>query len=368
MWDVVDSTLHASQFRCPETLERLMRMKINLAIGVLLLASPALAAGADTFPKTTTFKVVPLVSNQTGKAPVIDPNLVDAWGLSQGPGSDPVWVSDNGTGLSTVYDQKTGANTGLVVTIPKGNPTGTVYVPLGDGFSVSENGKSGDATFLFDSEAGVISGWNSSVDPANAVIAYDGSAKGSVYKGLALDPTSKLLFAADFANNQVQIFDNQFDLMGSFTDTTLPKHYGPFNVAIIGGDVYVSFAKQDKSRHDEIDGPGLGFVDVFTETGTLVQQLVLQGPLNAPWGLTIAPANFGTFANSLLVGNFGDGWINAFDPKTGKYLGALSDKKGNPLAIDGLWALDPVPNGDITFSAGPHKEKDGLLGLITVGK
>jgi len=346
-----------------------MRTKIKLAIGLLLFAAPAFAAGADTFPKTTAFKVVPLVSNQTGKAPVIDPNLVDAWGLSQGPGGDPVWVSDNGTGLSTVYAQGTGKNEGLVVTIPDGDPTGTVYVPPGIGFSISENGKSGDAQFLFDSEAGVISGWTSSVDAANAVVAYDGSGQGSVYKGLALDPTSKLLFAADFANNQVQIFDNQFDLMGSFTDTTLPKHYAPFNVAISANhDVYVTFAKQDKSRHDEVDGPGLGFVDVFTETGTLLQQLVLQGPLNAPWGITIAPSNFGTFANALLVGNFGDGWINAFDPTTGQYLGALSDKKGNPLAIDGLWALDPVPNGDITFSAGPHKEKDGLLGLITVGK
>jgi uncharacterized protein (TIGR03118 family) len=345
-----------------------MKTETKLALALLLLASPALAAGTSSkLPSTPTFKITNLVSNQKGKAKVTDTNLVDAWGLSQGPGTDPVWVSDNGTGLSTVYAQKTGQNVGLVVTIPNGNPTGTVYVPLGTGFQISENGKSGDATFLFDSEAGVITGWNSSVDPSNAVIAYNGTSEGSVYKGLALDPSSKLLFAADFANDQVQIFDDQFDLMGSFTDKSL-KHYGPFNVAIINGDVYVTFAKQDKNKKNEIDGPGLGYVDVFTESGTLVQQLVAQGPLNAPWGMMIAPSNFGTFANALLVGNFGDGWINAFNTSTGDYIGALTTKGGNPIAIDGLWALDPVPTGDITFSAGPNKEKNGLLGLITVAK
>ncbi len=188
-----------------------------------------------------------------------------------------------------------------------------------------------------------------------------------MYKGLALDPSSKLLFAADFANDQVQIFDNQFEVTGSFTDPGLTG-YGPFNVAIINGDVYVAFAKQDKSKKNEIDKLGDGYVDVFSESGTLLQQLVAKGPLDAPWGMTIAPSNFGSFAGDLLVGNFGNGWINAFDPGTGAYVGSLGDTKGNPLAIDGLWSLDPVPNGDITFSAGPNKEKNGLLGLIKVAK
>lgn len=340
-----------------------MRREIRLAVAMLLMASPALASGLAKTPAAVTFKVTKLVSDQTGKAKNIDPNLVDAWGLSQEPGG-PVWVSDNGTGLSTVYDEGTGQNTGIVVTIPKGFPTGQVYVPLGTGFKISENGKSGDASFLFDSEAGVISGWSTSVDSANAVVAYDGSANGSVYKGLALDSSSKLLFAADFANDQVQIFDNSFNLKGSFTDTSL-KHYGPFNVAIINGDVYVAFAKQKKTKHDEVDKLGLGYIDVFSEQGTLIKQLVAKGELDAPWGLAIAPSTFGSFAGALLVGNFGNGWINAYDPNSGSYLGWLGDKKGNPLAIQGLWALDPVPSGDITFSAGPHKEKHGLLGLLT---
>ena len=342
-----------------------MRKELSLAVGVLLLASPAVAAGVSVkLPTATAFTVTNLVSNQSGKAKNTDPNLVDAWGLSQAPGG-PVWVSDNGTGLTTVYDEGTGQNTGLVVTIPDGDPTGQVYVPGGTGFEISENGKSGDALFIFDSEAGVISGWNSSVDASNAVVAYDGSANGSVYKGLALDSSSKLLFAADFANDQVQIFNNSFGLTGSFTDSSL-KGYGPFNVAIINGDVYVAFAKQDKSKHDEIDKLGYGYVDVFSESGTLMQQLIAKGQLDAPWGLAVAPSTFGSYAGDLLVGNFGNGWINAYDLSTGDYVGALGNKKGQPLAIDGLWALDPVPSGEITFSAGPHKEKDGLLGLLTV--
>ena len=278
-----------------------------------------------------------------------------------------VWVSDNGTGLSTVYQQGTGANTGLVVTIPSGVPTGQVYVPPNTGFLISENGKSGNALFLFNSEAGVISGWSASVDSKNAVVGYDGSANGSVYKGLALNLSSKLLFAADFANNQVQVFDNTFTPVGSFTDSSL-KGYAPFNVAIVGGNVYVAFAKQDKTKHNEIDKLGDGYVDVFSESGTLLTQLVAQGELDAPWGMTIAPSTFGTLAGALLVGNFGNGWINAYDASTGTSLGWLTEKNGNPVAIDGLWALDPVPNGEITFSAGPHKEKHGLLGLLSVAK
>jgi uncharacterized protein (TIGR03118 family) len=340
-----------------------MRTEIKLAIGLLLLASPAFAAGWANKPAATSFSVTNLVANQSGKAKNLDTNLVDAWGLSQAPGG-PVWVSDNGTGLSTVYDQGTGVNTGLVVTIPDGFPTGTVYVPAGTGFQISENGKSGNAQFLFDSEAGVITGWSSSVDASNAVIAYDGSGNGSVYKGLALDASSKLLFAADFANDQVQIFDNTFKLKGAFTDKSL-RRYAPFNVAIINGNVYVAFAKQDKAKHDEVDKLGLGYIDVFSEQGTLIKQLVAKGELDAPWGLAIAPSSFGSFAGSLLVGNFGNGWINAYDPNAGTSLGWLSDSKGNALAIPGLWALDPVPSGDITFSAGPHKEKDGVLGVIT---
>jgi len=343
-----------------------MRTELRIAICLLLLACPALAAeAAKTAP---VFKVTALVSNQPGQAKVTDPNLVNAWGLSQGPGKDPIWVSDAGTGLSTVYDQKTGENTGLVVTIPDGGPTGTVYVPSGTGFVITENGKSGDAYFLFDSFTGVISGWNPTVDSANAVIAYNGSAQGSSYTGLAIDPSSKLLFAADFANNQVQIFDNQFDLTGSFTDTSLPKGFAPYNVAIFNGDVYVVFAAGGSPGAHRPPKRERGYVDVFTESGTLVKQLIANGPLDGPWGMAIAPSTFGTFANSLLVGNLDDGKINAFDPSSGAFLGTLSGKNGRPIVIDGLWALDAVPTGDLTFSAGPEGYSAGLLGLISIKK
>lgn len=342
-----------------------MRTEISLAIGVMLLASSALAGeSALKSPANTAFKITKLVSNQSGKAKNTDPNLVNPWGLSQAPGG-PVWVSDNGTGLTTVYDEGTGTNTGTVVTIPDGSPTGQVYVPSGTGFDVTENGNTGAALFLFDSEAGVISGWSPSVDQANAVIAYNGSANGSVYKGLALDASSKLLFAADFANDQVQVFDNQWNVTTSFTDTSL-KGYGPFNVAIINGDVYVAFAKQDKSKKNEIDKPGYGYIDVFNESGTLLQQLVAKGELDAPWGMAVAPSDFGSFAGALLVGEFGGNRIDAYNLTSGDYLGALSDSKGKPLSINNVWALDPVPSGDITFSAGPGNQKDGLLGLLTV--
>jgi uncharacterized protein (TIGR03118 family) len=345
-----------------------MRTKISLAIGAILLATSALAGQSAVKPSgTTAFKITKLVSNLTGKAKNTDTNLVDAWGLSQASSTSPLWVSDNGTGLSTVYDQGTGVNTGLVVTIPEGFPTGQVYAPSSAGFQITENGKSGDAEFIFDSESGIISGWNPSVDASNAVVGYDGSKNGSVYKGLAIDTSNKLLFAADFANDQVQVFNNSWAVQATFTDTSL-KGYGPFNVALINGDVYVAFAKQDKSKHDEVDKLGDGYVDVFSESGTLLQQLIAKGELDAPWGLVIAPSSFGSFAGDLLVGNFGNGWINAYDPSTGSFIGSLGDKSGKPLAIDGLWALDPVPNGDITFSAGPHKEKDGMIGLLTVAK
>jgi uncharacterized protein (TIGR03118 family) len=338
-----------------------MRTEFKLALGILLLASPALAAS----PTTTNFKIVKLVADQAGKAKTQDPNLVNAWGLSQAPGG-PVWVSDNGTGLSTVYDQGTGVNEGIVVTIPGGFPTGNVY--NNSGFNITENNKTGSSIFIFDTENGMIAGWSPTVDAANAVVAYDGSGQGSVYKGLAIDTQKGLLFAADFHNNQVQVFDHNWNLVTSFTDSTLPRRYAPFNVATINGDVYVTFAKQDKAKHDEIDGPGLGYVDVFDENGKLLQKLTGQGPLNAPWAMVIAPKKFGSFAGDLLVGNFGDGWINAFDPGTGAYLGPLTLADGSPIAIDGLWGLDPVPTGELTFGAGPKKESHGLLGLIKVAR
>jgi uncharacterized protein (TIGR03118 family) len=329
-------------------MEEQMRRKLSLAFGFILLASPVLAHS----PAATTFKIVKLVSNQAGKAANTDPNLINPWGLAQGPGTDPIWASDNGTGLSTVYAQGTGKVSTTVVTIPNGSPTGTVYSG-GAGWKITENGNSANSTFIFDSIAGVISGWNSSVDAKNAVVAVNNSASGAQYTGLAIDASSKLLFAANFAQNQVEVYDSNWNLTTTFTDSSL-SGFAPYNVAIINGNAYVTFVKFG----------GGGYVDVFNESGTRLQQLIANGNLNEPWGLTIAPSTFGTFANSLLVGNLGDGKINAYDPSTGNFVGTLTNKRGRALKISGLWSLDPVPTGEVTFSAGPNGYANGLIGLI----
>lgn len=297
-------------------------------------------------------------------APNTDPNLVNPWGISQAPGN-PLWVSDNGTNLSTLYDPRTGKVNSLVVNIPSGGPTGTVYV-AGAGFMVSENGRSGNSLFLFDTESGAILGWNSSVDAGNAVIAVDNSANGSAYKGLAYDSTDVLLFAANFTKNAVEVYDKNWNKLRSFTDTGLPRHFAPFNVAWLNNKLYVSFAKRKKGSIDEIDKKGLGYIDVFDTQGNLQQHLVSNGNLNAPWGMVIAPSGFGKVAGDLLVGNFGDGKIHAYDASTGEAKGTLKDSNGKAIAIDGLWSLFPGPDSNtIEFSAGPDDESHGLLGQIT---
>jgi uncharacterized protein (TIGR03118 family) len=341
--------------------ESRMKKELGIAFGLALLASPALAGGPP--PVDTLFKMTPLVSDQAGVAPNTDADLVNPWGLSQFPGN-PLWVSDNGTDLSTLYNPNTGVKQGLIVNIPLGAPTGTVAISPGHGFVVTEGATSGESLFLFDTESGAIEGWSPGVDSTNAIVAHDGSDAGSVYKGLAYDPASNHIFAADFANNKVEIYDNTFTLVKAFTDKNLPRHYAPFNVAVFNGQLYVAFALREKHGTDEVDGAGLGYIDVFTTKGRFVKTLVANGPLNAPWGMVVAPSSFGTFAGDLLVGNFGDGHINAFDWSTGALLGTLHTNKNNALWIDGLWALDDTGNGSVTFSAGPGGEAHGLVGLI----
>jgi uncharacterized protein (TIGR03118 family) len=330
-----------------------MKSKVLLALGFSMLASAAMAGG---------YAVTPLVSDQSGKAPVTDSQLVNPWGLAQSSNSDPVWVSDNNSNVSTFYDRTTGTKVG-VVTVTTGNPTGIVAGP-GTGFDVTENDKTGASIFIFDTESGTIEGWAPSVDSSATITAY--TSKHAVYKGLAYDPTTNHLFAANFGQNKVEIFDDTFKLLSSFTDTSLPKRYAPFNVALINGNLYVAFAERDKSGQNQINGSGKGYVDVFSTSGTLISHLIANGPLNAPWGLTIAPSGFGSVAGDLLVGNFGNGWINVFDPTTGAYSGWLTNAKGNPLVIDALWALDNGPGtNQITFSSGPGPQQiHGLLGLI----
>ena len=338
-----------------------MKLHIALIIGAAVLAASPAMAGDSNAPKPSKYTTTNLVSDQAGVAANTDPELVNPWGISHAPGQ-PQWVSDNGTDRSTVYDQNSGLKS-LSVGVA-GAPTGSVYNPPG-GFEVSENGKSGSSEFMFDTESGTILGWAPGVDFSNAVVAVDNSAKGAVYKGLGIDTGGKQIYAADFANNEVQIYDSTFTQTGSFTDNALPKRFAPFNVTLLGGNVYVSFAKREKHGFDELHGKGLGYVDVFDKSGTLQKRLISNGKLNAPWGMTIAPSGFGTYAGALLVGNFGDGKINAYDANTGDYLGTLKGTNGKALKIDGLWALDAGPNANVTFTAGPDDETHGLLGLIS---
>jgi uncharacterized protein (TIGR03118 family) len=344
-----------------------------------------------------------LVSDLPGVAANLDPHLVNSWGISESSTS-AFWVADNGTGVSTLYNTA-GTPQMLVVNIPgpppadplgtDGTPTGTVFNTFGGasgGFKVSANGNGpAAAIFLFDTEDGTIAGWAPSVDGTHAIIAVNNSASGAVYKGLAIagdgttqliagDPNSKaLLYAANFSAGKIDVFDPDFSAAktaaGAFTDPSLPKGFAPFNVQVLGGKFYVTYAKQDSTKHDEVDGHGLGFVDVYNLDGTGMQRLVSRGDLNAPWGLALAPpasatSDFGALAGALLVGNFGNGRIHAYNATTGAPMGQLVDPDGEPVVIPGLWALQAGNGGNggdkgtIYFTAGLDHENHGLFGSL----
>ena len=349
--------------------------------GAGLCAASATPASATEFQKTN------LVSDIPGLAKFTDPDLVNAWGISEGP-STPFWISDNGTGVSTLYavpgSTPPVTKQGLTVTIP-GAVTGTKSAPTGQVFNNTltgfDLGVAGKPLFLFDSEDGAISGWNPSLG-TTAAIAVNNSASGAVYKGLAIDNSGGNLYAANFNSGRIEKYDSSFTQVKTFTDPTLPAGYAPFDAKVIkdingNGVLYVTFALQDPDKHDDVAGLGNGFVDVFNLDGTLDMsfgvngRLISGGVLNSPWGLQIAPSSFGSFAGDLLVGNFGNGMINAFDPTTGAFAGTLDGTNGQPLSIDGLWALT-VGNGAaggslnaLYFTAGPNGESDGLFGSLT---
>lgn len=325
----------------------------------------------------TSYAATHLVSDGSGTT-YTDPNLVNGWGLAFNP-QGFVWVADNGTSTSTLYDGH-GVPQSLVVSIPPGlaghaNPTGIVFNGSTD-FVVSQGGVSGASVFVFVGEAGTVAGWSPGVNPTSAVTMFDGSAAGTIYKGVAIaaQGSANFLYATDFHNGRVDVFDAGFNkaaTAGGFTDPSLPAGYAPYGIQAIGNHIYVSYAKQDALAHDEIAGAGLGVVDVFDTAGHLVRQLIgAGGALNAPWGLTMAPAGFGPFGNALLVGNFGDGKINAFDPMTGALLGTLSKADGSPIVIDGLWGiafgngLNDQPTNTLFFTAGPGDEAHGVYGRI----
>jgi uncharacterized protein (TIGR03118 family) len=311
-----------------------------------------------------------LVSDISGLAKNFDTHLTNPWGISFSA-TGPFWVSNNRDGTSTLYNTS-GTPQALVVTVPTKSGSGTGS-PTGQVFN-SNNGTgafSGDR-FIFATEDGTISGWSSGT---NAVKRAEGSAD-SVYKGLAIDNTSNRLYAANFGNTgKIDAFNTNYTstLAGQFVDPNLPANYAPFNIQNIGGVLYVAYAfKGNTSDTDETTGDGLGIVNKYDTNGNLINRLITGGQLNAPWGFALAPSDFGEYSNNLLVGNFGDGKINAYDPISGAYRGTLADPFGNPIQIDGLWGLAFGNGGNggaknkLYFAAGINNEVNGLFGSLAV--
>jgi uncharacterized protein (TIGR03118 family) len=366
-------------------------LAVVAAVSASLVSSgivTAASAGAGGIA-TRSYDQTNLVSDIPGLAAHTDPNLKNPWGTSVGPGT-PIWVSDNHAGAATLYDGA-GNPQALKVDIPAppsagegavGAPTGqafNTFDPASPDFVISENGSSGPAFFLFATEDGTIAGWNPNVDKTHAVIAVDRSTAmdsagdvGANYKGLALvtTPNGKFIYATSFRFGRVDVFDSHFNLVNSFSDPTIPAGFAPFGIHNIGGKLYVTFAKQGPGKADDDARPGNGFVDVFAPNGDLLQRLVSRGRLDSPWAVTLAPASFGVFGGDILVGNFGDGRINAYDPTSGEFHGELSRPGGGPIVIDGLWGLRFAPAtpgagpDTLFFTAGLNDEADGLFGTI----
>lgn len=346
----------------------------------LAIALCVSSAGFCTTALAQAYQETDLVSDLPGRAALQDPNLVNAWGISFAPGG-PFWISNNGTGTTTLYGAD-GAISSLVVNIPvpTGAAPGSVSTPTGQVFSgasgvVTPSGSK--AAFVFAAEDGTLTAWA----PANgthAVLAVDNSNKGlgSAYKGLeiAQSPAGTRLYATDFHNGAVDVFDSHFNPVtlgaGAFTDPNLPASYAPFNVLQSNNKLLVTYVMQDATKHDDVAGPGHGIVDVYGLDGTFDKRLITGGALNSPWGMATAPSTFGALAGSLLVGNFGDGKINAFNPTTGALLGTLTDSHGQAMVIDGLWGLSVRDDlagakGKLYFTAGLNGEANGLFGVIT---
>ena len=377
--------------------------KLGLTLVVAISGSvTAFAGDDDSRRERDAYAVTPLVSNLSGHAQHTDPILKNAWGIAFSPAGSPFWVNDNATGCSTLYDGTGVKITALQVSIPlPGNivpasscqphdpsqpsnptaatPTGIVWNPAA-AFVVP--GTKIPAVFIFSTEDGTISAWAGGLNPRdNAVIAADESANGSVYKGLAYGVNAKgpFLFATNFHNGTVDVFgpngsDGLFTkvttLDGHFTDPELPRGYAPFNIANIDGDLFVTYAKQDAQKHDDVAGAGHGFVDVFDTDGHLIRRFESRGRLNSPWGITRASFAFGPYSGKILIGNFGDGRINVFN-NDGTFVDQLEDTRGKPLVIDGLWTLTlggglNSSSDTLYFSAGPGDETNGLFGTITL--
>ena len=344
----------------------------TLGLSVVLVLGTVRPAAAQFYTQHN------LVSDGAVTADLVDPSLVNSWGLASSSTS-PWWVADNGSGLSTLYDGNTGAKIGLTVTVP-GAPTGVVF-NASTGFVVKSGSAEGPARFLFASEDGTISGWNPGVMATTAVVAVNNSPSGAVYKGLTIATSAgaEFLYATNFHNGTVDVFDSNFNpVPGGFADPSIPAGYAPFGIRAFDNVILVTYALQDADKHDDVPGEGHGYIDMFDTAGHLLSRVASKGQLNSPWGLALAPSDFGKFSSDLLVGNFGDGRIHAFDPSKKKghgefqTRGPLHSADGPPIMIDGLWALSfgngsaAGPANALFFTAGPLAEQHGLFGKLEV--
>jgi uncharacterized protein (TIGR03118 family) len=381
-------------------MHQFMRQIGATAAIAIAATSIAIAGDDDLRGGSDAYVVTALVSNLAGNAAAQDPVLQNAWGIAFTAAGSPFWVNDNATGCSTLYDG-TGAKIALQVSIPlPGNvvpatdcrpndpnnpsnptpaaPTGIVWNPSA---SFLVPGTKLQAAFIFATEDGTISAWTGGLNPFNnAVLAADESSSGAVYKGLvfAVNAKGAFLFATNFRNGTVDVFGpngangmfTKVTLDGNFTDPEIPPGYAPFNIASINGDLFVTYAKQNAQKHDDVAGPGNGFVDVFDTDGHLLRRFESRGRLNSPWGIARASFAFGPFSGKILIGNFGDGRINVFN-NDGTFVDQLEDARGKPLVIDGLWTLtlgggrNSSPD-TLYFSAGPDGETNGTFGTITL--
>ena len=355
------------------------RRGASLSAAVALATLAACESVGDTnlvvTPVTnTTFVQANLVSDIPSYNPrTIDPKLVNAWGLAFGP-DGALWVANNGSGTATFYSQA-GAKLATTVTVPSatagepGVPTGAIYNGSAD-FVIPGTGSGptlGAALLIFAGEDGTISAWNNSTG-SSAVLMADRSAQGAVYKGIAtgLNGDAMFLYLTNFKQNSIDVFDASFSFVTSFTDATIPAGFAPFGIQTIGNRLYVTYAKQ-KGPDNEDDEPGVGngFVDVFTPAGALVRRFASRGLLNSPWGIAVAPAGFGKFGGDILIGNFGDGTIGAYDAISGALVEVLRAPGGAPVSIAGLWGLGFAPGSTtLFFTAGPQDETHGLVGTL----
>lgn len=317
-----------------------------------------------------------LVSDIPNLAAKTDPNLVNPWGLARSSGG-PWWVADNGTAVSTLYDGAGNPfppppNGPLVVHTPA-SPTGIVFNGSSD-FALAPNKP---AIFMFVTEDGAVAGWNPGVNATNAIVKVPASPR-RVFKGATIGEANgaRFLYVANFRQGRIDVFNTTFSRItfseeDAFQDEELPRGFAPFNVQNIGGNLYVAFAKQDDAKHDEVDGPGLGYVDIFSTEGRLLARLEHGSWFNAPWGVALAPGDFGEFSHRLLIGNFGSGEIAAFNPVTRKFIGKVRKPDNTVLVIEGLWGISfgnsatAGPFNALFFAAGIQHEQHGLFGMLT---